>query len=620
MVAIARATGSVDRTTAQQALLELAAAVRLGEPELGAALEAAGFVQAHPGTHSELVRSAITGLAALANDLRRGGSDQMYEPAYAIALVAASLSPALRSACAGELRELAGALPSDALNALLDSPSPHARIGARLLTGWRQPGGVTEGDITRSEPPGSAGDPSPHMGVQLVDDLVFGESPPPMAPSKETAHPERAASLSDLEHPSAEMRLAAIGRCRDLTLTPAVAERLVDIAIRDPDRDVRIAAMSVFSSQEQRWRLFFAESALAVGDSETQSHAVGQLEPASAPEAALLIRFVVEGLESPAAEAVARLSRLPPIESVALLWAVLPRSASASQEEISRRLRDIDGGAYRFIANVAMRDAESERRIAGLAALGDMPDEPVTPLVESLSDPSVDVRLTALRSLARRFDADAIEAVGRRLRDPRPDIRQLAARILRDAKEPRAAPWLIAASADPDSSVRREVREAIRSMASAEVIDQVLRALGDEETKDVARSLLIEMGAEAIEPMLAVLHRAPPRVESAIGEALRTVDAGALIERFLRDTDPKRRRHAALGVAAMGGHDAARRLLTLLYDPEPDIRCCAIELLDRLGDPSTREALAVARSSEPDTRVCAAIDAALRHVPEGSAQ
>jgi HEAT repeat protein len=331
-------------------------------------------------------------------------------------------------------------------------------------------------------------------------------------------------------------------------------------------------------------------------------------------EAALLARYVVEGELAVASTATDMIARLPSTEAIALLWTALACAKPEVQHYVVRRIHDIDATALRFNIRLALRGPGCEQRIAGLVALGELDDEPITPLVESLSDTNVDVRLTALRSLSRRPNDDAMEAIGRRLLDPIADVRGLAVAILGQEQNPSAASLLIDAAGDPDESVRTAAVEAIRSMASPEVIDRILQALGNPASEEVASNLLAELGEDATDALIRSISWAAPRTRDLIGEVLSRTKAAPTITKLLCDPEPQRRRVAAEAAVSMSGKRAMPQLLPLLVDPESDVRRRAVELIGGLEDATAIDELRVARTREPDPRVIDAIDASLRRM------
>jgi HEAT repeat protein len=207
-----------------------------------------------------------------------------------------------------------------------------------------------------------------------------------------------------------------------------------------------------------------------------------------------------------------------------------------------------------------------------------------------------------------------MDAVGRRLLDPSPDVRGLAVAVLGKEQNPSTAPLLIGAAADPDESVRAAATEAIRSMASPEVIDQILRVLPNPATEEVACNLLGSLGEEATDALIGSAAGAAPRTRDLIGGILRRAQAGPTVSRMLCDPEPRRRRLAAEAAVAMSGKGALSKLVSLLVDPEPDVRRRTVELIGDLDDAAAADELAAARAREPDPRVIDAIDASIRRI------
>jgi HEAT repeat protein len=578
--------------TASDAVVVIADAIRRDSPEvICEALEAAGHPASSTATgHVDRVRAALNALAELLTD----GSGDVVLRSRAVALMVASLPPVVRLACKRELNRIAGSLPGDELECLTGAPSLQMRIGARLL-----------GSFTIDIDPGAPA----------------GEEPPPWPGDFESAAVEdpgrEGLALHELTNPNLTTRLQAIACCGQRELSDDIAQALIRIVTTDHSPEARTAAIRAFRGKLHPSRILAAQHALASSDADAHVAAVELLDAGTVQDAELAAGALQSSSTEAARRAVAVLAALRPTEAMCALWASLPGAPSEVQADIVGRLREINLDALRFLVRVSLQSRSRDQRIAGLTALGDLADEAIEPALEALADPAAEVRIAALRAVARRPQPGLIDDVGRRVSDPRPDVRSLAVSVLSDSHDSRGLTYLLAAAADADESVRRSARDAIRSMTCPEVIDRVVRALSAQRTEEVASSLLVELGGAATDDLLGAIESAAPRTRERIGEVLRATGAGRRIQILLCDPDPARRRCAVDGVGAMGGREAPQTLLAMLDDPEPGVRALAGELLGELGDASVTEELAFARVREPDRGVAEVLGEALRRLTTG---
>jgi HEAT repeat protein len=299
-------------------------------------------------------------------------------------------------------------------------------------------------------------------------------------------------------------------------------------------------------------------------------------------------------------------------QRVAVLWVSMLGQSIDKQREIAERIREIDQATLRELVRTAVGGPSLDQRLSGLIGLGELRDEPADPLVAALGDPMPDVRIAALSAIGRRGDAGLADAVAARISDPRPDVRELAIDVVARNRQVRALPDLLNAADDPVEGVRRAARDAICSMASHDVLEQIVRALRSPATEEVARDVLVELGDAATDAVIAAIEDAAPRTRERIAEVLRATGAARRVLELLHGLDPVQRRLAAGAVVVMGGRDAAQTLLGLLEDPDHDVRARAASLLGEIADQSVTEPLGLARMREPHRDVCAAMDAALR--------
>jgi HEAT repeat protein len=167
-----------------------------------------------------------------------------------------------------------------------------------------------------------------------------------------------------------------------------------------------------------------------------------------------------------------------------------------------------------------------------------------------------------------------------------PQVRQYAAYLLGQAKNPRAIQPLIEALADFDKSVREQATLALSNIGKA----------------------AIEPLAEAMkEPKWETRYRAA----EALGKIADEKAVQPLIQ-GLRDSRDHVRYMAAKGLHDLGDSDAVEPLIILLKDENVFVRLMAVHALGALGGKKVQKALEKALEAEEDEKVKAAITAAMQ--------
>jgi HEAT repeat protein len=166
-----------------------------------------------------------------------------------------------------------------------------------------------------------------------------------------------------------------------------------------------------------------------------------------------------------------------------------------------------------------------------------------------------------------------------------PQVRQYAAYLLGQAKNPRAIQPLIEALADFDKSVREQATLALSTIGKA----------------------AIEPLAEAMkEPKWETRYRAA----EALGKIADEKAVQPLIQ-GLKDSRDHVRYMAAKGLHEIGDSDAVEPLIILLKDENVYVRLMAVHALSALGGKKVKAALNEALESEQNEKVIAAMTAAL---------
>jgi HEAT repeat protein len=233
-------------------------------------------------------------------------------------------------------------------------------------------------------------------------------------------------------------------------------------------------------------------------------------------------------------------------------------------------------------------------------------------IIDSLQDPSPDVRVEALAGLQARPSTTAVDAVGGRLRDPDVRVRALAAAVLDSTPDDRVIPYLVEAASDADEDVRTAARQAVLSRRSASVASTLIGSLTAPAHRRAASELLADMSEESRELLLTAVGTADEDARRAIGETLAAAEAGDWLIEQLEDRGTQRRRDAVMALGAMGSVASVPALIKRLKDPDAGVRRLVARVLGELGDARAEEPMKRAFVSDPDMDVVAEIEPALR--------
>jgi HEAT repeat protein len=147
---------------------------------------------------------------------------------------------------------------------------------------------------------------------------------------------------------------------------------------------------------------------------------------------------------------------------------------------------------------------------------------------------------------------------------------------------------------------------------------EALTALHDQERPEAERvaaaDALARMGSEgAIDAMFSVLESAEAGLGLALAEALRAMNAGAVLAGRLSSGDDEVRRTAALFLVRLGDSQTAEALIRACADPDAKVRSQVCQALARLEAPGVLDALRGRLGDpSPDVRSMAAYGVAAR--------
>ena len=216
--------------------------------------------------------------------------------------------------------------------------------------------------------------------------------------------------------------------------------------------------------------------------------------------------------------------------------------------------------------------APPEIRAKAVESLRDFKDPKVGPaLIASLSDPSPMVRAAAAEALTERGDPQAIEALMVAARDKFPQVRRKVMTTLRRYQDRRAVVIFIGGLQDKDTEVRRISAKALGYIRDARAAQPLLQAVSD--------------------PDAGVRHNAINSLQYYNNPA-----AVGPVAQALSDKDNGVRAKAALvlgpiGLGPVSDPQAVAALVLATRDLHPQVRRNAVAALKHVKDPRALEAL-----------------------------
>jgi HEAT repeat protein len=258
-------------------------------------------------------------------------------------------------------------------------------------------------------------------------------------------------------------------------------------------------------------------------------------------------------------------------------------------------------------------DLEDEVRAKSATALGRLGDRrAIVYLLEHLlTDPAPFVRARIATTLGRFDDPEVIDRLVRALGDPAWWVRMRSVEALEQIGARAEGPLLVALD-DPDPEIR--IRAAVgleRLGVPATLVGMIERG----ERLPEGMETLVKFATAGARELLAelLLHPAAEvraAVVSAIRRAARRDLAPELIGTARGDADPALRIAAFDALGALGIEQAVAPAIEGLGDPDEGVRTAAIGVLGSLGGPDAVERLR-GRTADPDAGVRAAAARAL---------
>lgn len=426
-----------------------------------------------------------------------------------------------------------------------------------------------------------------------------------------------AAVLDGLQDPNANVRLVAIDAARG-RIDDRLAEALLGLIERDPSTRVQVAALEAFRDAPARERTAAARVASESLIAEVRRAGLGLLAPEANEEFHLLAGALRDSDPSVVETAARLLSATGAPEATASLWSEIRGASGESRRLMLEILRAEQPEVLSRLAQRAVESMDAAERAAGLSALAMLGNGSVVEQVlVALGDPSVDVRLEALRALAVDAGSVGTAPLTAVMRDADARVRSQAVEVIAAAEDENTLPLLLDALDDPAETVRLATRRALGTLRSPAAVDLLLEALERPAHRAAAVEALAALGEMATGRLVRALVSTSGDVRESVREALLR---SGVIERTLRNLGaprPARRLAALTLLRAVRPEGVAPAVAERLEDPDPEVRQEAARLLGELGDATVVPALQQAFVNDPDMDVVAAVETAYRRLGGG---
>lgn len=233
-----------------------------------------------------------------------------------------------------------------------------------------------------------------------------------------------------------------------------------------------------------------------------------------------------------------------------------------------------------------LKDMDDEVRAKAAGALGKLGDRrAVTYLLDHLlSDPAPFVRARIAGALGQFADGEVIDRLVRALGDPAWWVRMRSVEALEQIGPSAEAPLSVALD-DPDPEIRIRAAVALERLGvPGRLVATIERGEGTEDTQ----AMLVKFGIAGARELLAEhLHHDAPVVRRAVVAAVRQAERrdldAELVERVREDPDPGLRADALEALHALGIREAVPAALDALGDSDDRVRAAATSLIGDLG-------------------------------------
>jgi len=377
-----------------------------------------------------------------------------------------------------------------------------------------------------------------------------------------------------------ERRLAA-QRLRELP--PEMAVKLVQLAMGDPDTEVRVLGAEAAIALKVSKAGDLVIPWLSENDPRLRLAACDTIRAAPTDHSVVALGRVLDDADMHvrvAAAAAMGASALP--DAVAPLLRHLDDTAPEARAEVARALGRI-GDSRAVVPLIGkVQDSVSDVRKVVARALGDLADaRAVSALMLALTDTSMEVRLSAVEALGKIRSDEATPAVTALLDlQDTPDPNQYGYR------GPQVAPATVGAT-----EVRSAAIRALGRIGSDAAVKALVGALSKDDptsAKSPVREALIEAGKPAATALVTLLGTSPTTNAAAgaalvLGHLKASEGLDPIVRGMQRGTVPLR--HGLRALAALGSPSALPAVLEQIDDSDPAVRMEAIRTASSLLDP-----------------------------------
>lgn len=214
----------------------------------------------------------------------------------------------------------------------------------------------------------------------------------------------------------------------------------------------------------------------------------------------------------------------------------------------------------------------------------------IPPLIEALFDEDPEIRFLAAKSLRYAKDERTVTPLNACLLDVNTKVRQEAVEGLRRKKDPRSLDSLIHSLQDDSAGVRRTAACALGEFGAQGARDALEHCKNDpdRDVRDAAARSLVMLGPDPATDPHNLLRSTDPEIRSgaltALGEGKDENDLD-LITGALGDKDAGVRRAAAEALCGFSNPAALQPLLNALTDTDENVRKYALRALQEIKDP-----------------------------------